>query len=78
MKTTKNKFIIFCGTFAIAITCAICALVFPYSNKIYASAIEKPNINEASVQDEYFCLKDYYRIDTPCQASMGLAGFFLS
>lgn len=76
MKSNKNKINIFCCTFVIAIACAICAVVFPYNNKIYASDITRPDITKASVQDDYFCLKDYYRIDTPCQASMGTCWIF--
>ena len=76
MKTKENK-ILKAIVFSILAIFGLFsfALILP-KNSAQAQEIEKPDISQASVNDDYFCLKDYYRIETSNQDGFGTCSYF--
>ena len=49
---------------------------FQTNNSALAEQNQNTNIPNVSVNDDYFCLKDYYHIETPNQDGFGTCWIF--
>lgn len=76
MRTKENKLFKTLAFLFIGILSLVSFALFIPKNSVYAQEIAKPDISQASVDDDYFCLRDYYRMETSNQDGFGTCSYF--
>lgn len=72
----KNKYINFSFIIFIFLISLTAIFTFQTNNSTLAEQNQNINIPNISVNDDYFCLKDYYHIETPNQDGFGTCWIF--